>query len=61
MMLQKVLQWDGQALISVVADEPRPGESQEVFETRLLVMLEKVYGLAYPKPTNPSMYSEETD
>lgn len=58
MMLQKVMQWPDRALISIVADEPRPGEGQDVFETRLLAMLERVYCLTVTNPTNPSLYKE---
>lgn len=59
MVLQKIIQFaPGQMVISLVSDEPRPGESQDVFEARMLAVLEKVYGLARPDPTNPSMYKE---
>lgn len=59
MMLQKVMQFStGETIASIVADEPRCGESQEVFEARMLMMLEKVYGMVIPRPTNPSLYRE---
>jgi hypothetical protein len=59
MMLQKILQWSDHAVVSVVADEARPGESQEVFEARMVALLEKVFGMILTKPTNPSMYKDE--
>ena len=61
MMLQKVVQWPDRAVVSIVADEPRPGESQDVFEARMLALLEKVFGMIVPNPTNPSLYREQSD